>query len=318
MKRIERVNLIGLGAMGVFFAPRLYRLLGDNFAVIAEGERKRRLETRGVTVNGENYRFPIITPDASGAGTSAAPADLILVCVKYHQIEQAVRDIRNQVGPDTIILSVLNGIDSEEYLIREYGEAHVLYSFMRMSIVMKDGAADFDPYWGKLHFGEKTNRTDCLSERVLAVKDLLERADIPYQIEADMLHGIWFKYMCNIGENQTCALLGVPFGAFHSNEHANAIRIGAMREVVAIANRMGIGIGEADIARQEQTIPTIPAPNKPSTLQDLEAGRKTEIEMLAGTVIRLGKEYGVPTPINEMFYHGIKVLEEKGLLRKDG
>lgn len=310
MKRIERVSLIGLGAMGVFFAPRLYRLLGEHFTVIAEGERKRRLETKGVTVNGVNYRFPIVTPDQSNT-----PADLILVCVKYHQLEQAVQDIRGQVGPDTIILSILNGIDSEDYFIREYGESHVLYSFMRMSIVMEDGVADFDPYWGKLHFGEKKNdvKNGRLSERVLAVKELMERADIPYQIEEDMLHGIWFKYMCNIGENQTCALLGVPFGAFHSNAHANAIRVGAMREVVAVANRLGVAIGEAEIERQERTIPTIPAPNKPSTLQDLEAGRKTEIEMLAGTVLRLGREYGVPTPINEMFYHGIRVLEEKNM-----
>lgn len=74
MKKIEKISLIGLGAMGVFFAPRLFETYGENFRVIADGERKRRLETKGVTVNGVNYKFPIVTPKEQGD-----PADLILI-----------------------------------------------------------------------------------------------------------------------------------------------------------------------------------------------------------------------------------------------
>jgi len=303
MKQIQKISLIGLGAMGVFFAPRLAAAYGDGFRVIASGERKTRLETRGVTVNKINYKFPILTPETSGD-----PADLILIGVKGYALDQAMEDIRNQVGKDTLIISLLNGVDSEERLIETFGEEHVLYAYMRMSIVMKDGCADFDPYWGKIHFGEKEN--EVYSERVLRVKEVFDRANIPYQIEKDMIKGIWFKYMCNIGENMTCALLGVPFGAFHDNDHANWFRVNAMREVAAIAQRKGIDIGEAEIEKQEQTIRKIPPKNKPSTLQDLEAGRITEIEMFAGNVVRMGRELGIPTPINEMFYHGICVREE--------
>lgn len=304
MKEIKRIALIGLGAMGVFFAPRLYETYGDGFYVIADGKRKKRLETVGVTVNGINYKFPIVTPEEQGA-----PADLILIGVKGYSLEQAICDIKNQVGSDTLILSLLNGVDSEDALIRAFGAEHVLYAFMRMSIVMKDGTADFDPYWGKIHFGEKKNET--LSERVLAVKHVFDRADIPYEIDADMLKGIWFKYMCNIGENMTCALLGIPFGFFRVSDDANWIRDNAMREVAAIAQKKGVDIGEKEIAEQDITVLTIPKPNKPSTLQDLEAGKRTEIEMFAGQVLRMGKELGVPTPINEMYYHCIRVLEEK-------
>lgn len=302
--KINRIALIGLGAMGVFFAPRLYDTYGDNFYVIAEGERKKRLETQGVTINETNYKFPIVTPEEQGK-----PADLILIGVKGYGLAQAIEDIRNQVGEHTLILSLLNGVDSEEQLIRAFGEEHVLYAFMRMSIVMKDGKADFDPYWGKIHFGEKNN--EVLSERVIAVKEVFDKADIPYQINEDMLKGIWFKYMCNIGENMTCALLGIPFGFFRTSDSANWIRDNAMREVAAIAQKKGIDIGEKEIAEQDITVKTIPPENKPSTLQDLEAHKLTEVEMFAGTVVKMGKELGVPTPINEMFYHGIRVLEEK-------
>lgn len=230
MKHIEKISLIGLGAMGVFFAPRLYETYGENFRVIANGERKERLENKGVTVNGINYKFPIITPDVMGD-----EADLIIIGVKGYSLEQAIEDIRNQVGKNTLILSLLNGVDSEERLIKEFGNEHVLYSFMRMSVVMKDGKADFDPYWGKIHFGEKENHQ--YTDRVLAVKEVFDKADIPYSIEEDMLKGIWFKYMCNIGENMTCALLGISFGAFRTDDNANWIRINAMREVAAIAEK---------------------------------------------------------------------------------
>ncbi|MGN0376270.1 MAG: ketopantoate reductase family protein [Suilimivivens sp.] len=304
MKKIEKISLIGLGAMGVFFAPRLFETYGENFRVIADGERKKRLESQGVTVNGVNYKFPIVTPEQQGS-----PADLILIGVKGYGLDQAIEDIRNQVGENTLILSLLNGVDSEEKLIKAFGEEHVLYAYMRMSIVMKDGKADFDPYWGKIHFGEKQNKE--YSERVLTVKEVFDRADIPYEIDEDMLKGIWFKFMCNIGENMTCALLGIPFGGFQSSEHANWIRINSMREVAAIAQKKGIDIGEKEIAMQNETVMTIPYPNKPSTLQDLEAKKHTEVEMFAGTVVKMGEELSVPTPINDIFYHGIHILEEK-------
>lgn len=296
--------------MGVFFAPRLAAAYPEGFRVIADGERKRRLEEKGVIVNGVNYKFPIITPEEKGD-----PADLILIGVKGYGLDQAIEDIRNQVGEETLIISLLNGVDSEEKLVKSFGEKHVLYGYMRMSVVMKDGKADFDPYWGKIHFGEKLNKE--YSERVLAVKEVFDKADIPYEIDEDMLKGIWFKFMCNIGENMTCALLGIPFGGFQVSDHANWVRIEAMKEVAAIAQKKGISIGKEEIEMQNKTILTIPYPNKPSTLQDLEAFKHTEIDMFAGTVIQMGRELGIPTPICEMFYHGIHVLEEKndGIIR---
>ncbi len=302
---IKKVTLIGLGAMGVFFAPKLEAYLGkENFRVLAEGRRKERILSKGVTVNGVRHQFTVVTPETEGD-----PADLIIMAVKGTGLAQAIEDIRNQVGQDTRILCVMNGIDSEEQIAAVYGWKHVLYSYMRVSIVMKDGVASFDPEWGKVHFGEARNSE--LSERVKSVKALFDACKINYEIDPDMIKGMWFKFMCNIGENMTCALLGVPFGAFHISSHANAIRRRAMGEVVEIANRLGIALGQEDIERQEDTIMRIPFANKPSTLQDLEYGRITEIEMFAGKVVKLGEELSVQTPLNWMFYHGIKVHEEK-------
>lgn len=309
---IKNAALIGLGAMGVFFAPRMEEHLGrENFCVIAEGKRKERLETQGVTINGVNYRFPICTPK------DGTPKDLIIMATKDMGLEQAIRDIREFVGEHTQILCVMNGVESEEKVAAAYGWDHVLYSYMRMSIVMKDGKADFDPYWGKLYFGEVKNEE--LTERVLAVKETMERCDIPYTIEKDMKWGLWFKYMCNVGENMTCALLGIPFGAYGKSEAANQIRMAAMKEVQAVAAAKGITLTDEQMEKQLETILRIPFGNKPSTLQDLEAKRKTEVEMFAGSMVKMGRELGIATPVCWMFLQGIKVLEEKneGILAPD-
>lgn len=303
--KINKVTLIGLGAMGVFFAPRLQEYLGDNFRVMATGERKKRLTEQGVTINDVNYKFPIIEPNVVGD-----EADLIIMAVKDLGLQQAIQDIKNQVGPHTQILCVMNGVDSEDQLIEVYGLEHVVHSFMRVSIVMANGVANYNPALGCIHFGEKQNG-EILTERVTAIKELFEASNIAYIISEDMIRALWFKYMCNVGENLTCALLGIPFGAFRTSDGANAIRIGAMKEVVAVANALGIDLSQEDMDIQENVVKKIPAANKPSTLQDLEQGRKTEIEMFAGRMIALGNELGIPTPINEVFYHGIKTLEEK-------
>jgi 2-dehydropantoate 2-reductase len=303
--QIRKVTLIGLGAMGSFFAPKLDAYLGrGNFRVLAGGERRKKIESQGITVNGVSHRFAVIPPETEGD-----PADLVIMAVKYYDLDQAIRDIKNQVGPGTQILCVLNGVGNEERVAAAYGWEHVLYSFMRVSIVMEDGVTDYDPESGLVHFGEAKNEEP--SERVLHIEELFEACGIKYTIDPDMIRGIWFKFMCNVGENMTSALLGVPFGAYHVSDHANAIRRRAMQEVILIANRLGIDLSQEDADRQEKALLKLPFVNKPSTQADLEKGRATEVDMFAGEVLRLGQELGIETPVNWMYYHGIKVLEEK-------
>ncbi|MHC1694352.1 MAG: ketopantoate reductase family protein [Eubacteriales bacterium] len=302
--RIKKAALIGLGAIGSFFAPGLHYVLGGDFRVIAQGERKERLERDRVTINGVNYKFPIIQPD-----TNDGPSDLVIIAVKDYALESAIRQIKHQVGEDTVILAVLNGIDSEEKVSAVYGWEHVLYSSMNIPIAMKDGVATFNPGIGGIRFGEAKN--DTLSERVIAVKELFERAGIRHRIEQDMLRCLWLKFMSNVGENQTCALLGIPHGSYYISDYPKELRIRAMREVIAIAQAKGIDLTEKDMWERVESSSKIPPQTKPSTLQDLESGRQTEVEMFAGKVISLGREYGIPTPTNEFFYYGIKTLEEK-------
>ena len=303
MREIRSVKLIGLGAMGCFFAPRLEALLGGNFKIIAKGERAKRLSEKGVIVNGKQYIFDI-------ADENNADTDLIIIAVKGYSLEEALEDIKPYVGENTLIMCVINGVNSENRVRELYGEEHLIYSYMRVSIVMKDGVTNFDPSIGKVHFGDKKNVPGAYSENVLAIQKLLEAATIPYEIDEDMIRGIWFKFSCNVGENMTCAMLNIPFGAFQISDSANYIRETGMREVIAIANKLGINLSEDDVIRQRDTLMGLPFENKPSTLQDIEAEKLTEVDMFAGEVVRLGEQYGVSTPLARVYLESIRAKED--------
>lgn len=306
MEQIKTVALIGLGGIGCSLARELCAAVGyDHFRVIADGARRERLVRDGVTINGEHCQFQIVPPAAQ-----TGPADLVIVTVKFGGLEQAVRDIAGQVGPQTLILPFLNGISAEKIIAKTYGWEHVLYGMVRRAVIMQNGVCTYDPTRGTYYFGEAKNQQ--ITARVARVQELFNRAGLHYETPDDMVRTKWVKFMGNVSENQSSAILGIPYAAWYEDGNdANWIREASCREVIAVAQRMGIDLNEDDLIRQRSLAKCVPAWGKPSTLQDIEAKRPTEVEMFSGTLSRLGREYGVPTPISDLFYHMIRVLEQK-------
>lgn len=304
MREIQTVAMIGIGAIGSFLASHIQPVLGDRLRIVAGGTRGERLRRDGIIINGEPYSFHVVDPEEK-----TGPADLVIIITKMTGLKAALEDVKEQIGPDTVILAPLNGVESEDVVAGVYGQERVLYSLMRVSSVMDGNHVSFNPALGSIEFGEKTNEE--LSERVLRVKELFDRTGIRSVIPKDMLRAIWEKYVCNVSENQVTAVLGIPFGAWGSSDHANTLRVMVGEEVIRIARSRGIMIDENYAKDHLEYLKMIPESNKTSTLQDIEHGRKTEVEMFAGTVIRLGRESNVPTPLNEFLYHAIHVLEEK-------
>lgn len=305
MAEIKTVALIGAGGIGTYLISNLQPVLGrEHLRIIAEGSRKERLAREGVTANGTNYQLNVVGPEEK-----TGFADLAIIITKFTGLSQAVEDMKNQIGPDTTIMSPLNGVESEEIVAKTYGWDRVLYSLARVSVMREGANSTFNPNVALIEYGEKNNRV--ISERVQAVKDLFDKAGMVSVIQEDMVRAIWHKYMCNVSENQCAAVLGISFGQMISSEHANRLREAVAREVIAVARKKGIDLRESDLPPLKQRLLDITYTSKPSTLQDIEAGRKTEVEMFAGAMVRMGRELGVPTPLNEFLYDAIRVLEEK-------
>jgi 2-dehydropantoate 2-reductase len=301
-RRIERVVLVGAGAVGALYVPQLNDLGPGLLRVVAGGERRARLLAEGLTVNGRRHDVRIVSP-----GDAAEPADLLLVAVKQHHLGRAIEDARGVVGPGTIVLSLLNGITSEEILARALATENVLPAFVLGTDSVRDGTRSRHSTMGFVVFGARSN--DPSDPRVLAVKDLLDRARIPYRVPADILREQWFKFMLNVGVNQVSALLRAPYGAFGRVPEVRELTRRASLEVVALSVKEGVALTEADVDRMFPILAGLGPDGKTSMLQDVEAGRKTEVEIFAGAVVELGRRHGIPTPVNEVLGRAIVALE---------
>jgi 2-dehydropantoate 2-reductase len=296
------VALCGAGAVGGSYAERLEALDPALLTVIAGGERRRRLEGEGLTVNGRRFPVRCLSP-----GEPSSPVDLLLVGVKQHHLAAAVEDARGVVGGQTIVISLLNGISSEAVLGRAFGPEKVLPAFVIGNDVLREGARIRYANIGRLVFGAPSN--DSADPRVRAVKDLMDRAGIPCVVPTDILHEQWFKFMLNVGVNQVSALLRAPFGAFGRVPHLRELIRQAALEVVALSGREGVELAPEDAERIFPIVAGLDPAGKSSMLQDVEAGRKTEVEIFAGTVSALGRRHGIPTPVNDLLGKAIAALE---------
>ena len=123
MSTFEKISVIGAGAMGAAYASLLSDMDKDCVSFVAKGRRYDRLKEHGLIVNGRTYRFPLIGPE-----DGVSPADLLIVAVKDYHLSEAIQDMGCVIGPQTTILSVMNGIDSEEQIGAVYGMGKVLYA----------------------------------------------------------------------------------------------------------------------------------------------------------------------------------------------
>jgi len=300
-KAIKSVAIIGAGALGAVYGSILHEKLPQSVCFIAGGRRHDLLKSQGVTVNGRPYKLPVVRPD------EARLADLIIVAVKHHHLDQAIIDMKNAVGEDTVILSVMNGIDSEERIGAVYGMEKVVYGLTLGIDAVRDGNAVTFSNLGRILFGERQNYV--VSNRVLRIGKFFTRAGIIHEIPQDMIRSLWFKFMINVGVNQVSAVLGANYGTLRRSEHAQVMMDSAMMEVITVARAMDISLTENDISEWYKVLAQVGETGKTSMLQDVEAGRKTEVEMLAGTLINLGERLGISTPVNQKLFDELKRIE---------
>ena len=141
------------------------------------------------------------------------------------------------------------------------------------------------------------------------VNDIFENTGLHWIITDDIQAEIWGKFKLNVCNNLPQAILGVGVGCYEDSEHMAAIRDGLRAEVEAVAKAKGIDLSMINAKSGRGS--AVKASARYSTLQDIDSGRHTEIDMFSGAMMRMGKELGIPTPYNEYTYHMIKALEEK-------
>jgi 2-dehydropantoate 2-reductase len=302
---IKNIYIVGAGAMGTAYASMFLDAEGFSVSFVAKGDRLRRLNQNPLTVNGKSYSVPAIQPDQA-----VEPADLILVALKYHHLKEALGDIAALAGENSLILSVMNGLDSEELIGAICGAEKIVHAIAVAIDAVREDAQTTYSTPGKIIFGQVHGGAG--DEDLELLEEALIRANIPYEISKNIMRSIWEKFMVNVGLNQASAVLGASYGVFQTNSSAKELTMMLMREVIALAQKTGIDLIENDMGYCDRILAKLSPEGKTSMLQDIEAGRKTEVEMFAGKVVSLGNKYQIPTPINGAILRIINVLETIG------
>lgn len=305
---INRVGIIGAGAIGCSLGSALYETYGERFCFVARGERAERLRANGVIVNGTRI-CPRVYAERDEQGL-----DLLLLCVKNYGLKETLEDIAPLVDEKTVILPLLNGVTAVEEVRKAFPKNPVPYGIVLRTDAERIGKNVTVKLRGEVQIGFA--RDEAVTTDLEEIRQLLTAAGINCNIYAAMRYMLWRKWMVNIGANQVSALTDAKFKYFGEIDEIIVLLRASIQEILEISKKMDVGLTEKDREDIVQMLINYPPEKKTSMLQDIEAKRQTEIDYFAGTVMKLGKQVGVPTPVNEVMYYALKAREKVGLAEK--
>ena len=303
MKKIVSVVVVGAGAIGASIAVRLIEA-GKQVVISANGERKARYLKQGFVVNGRQYFLPVKDK------YEADPADLVIIAVKNYSLEEAIEEMRPYVSINTIILSLLNGIDAVPRLRREFGEDSVPYAMILGIDALREENRVQYLAKGRIFCGFEKEKVEKNASTLAVLEEFFRTSDIAFVVPEDIVKEIWFKFMINVGLNQWSALIRAPYRLFQDSPHGQELLSKTMIEVISLSKRYGGNLEETDIDRAIAVLKTLAPQGKTSMLQDVEARRQTEVDAFAGAMKRLAKAADLDVPINAILYDAIRAIED--------
>ena len=288
---MKKVLICGLGAVGMTYAIKFRKKC--ELKVLVDKIRLDRYTKNKPVFNGVEQFFDYVLPSDS------FKPDLILIATKAQGLDNAIENIKNFTGEETIIISLLNGISSEEKIKSAYPYATVLKSYFIGHSAVRNGNSVTQDGVGKIVF-----------EKNETLESLLREAGVAYECPEDIDYSMWLKFTFNVFSNQTSAILNMTFGDLKRNNTFKEFAKKIVAEVCAVAEKKGVKNLQNLEKDALHSLALMCDEGKTSMHQDILAGRKTEVDIFAGKVIRLGKEFGIPTPYNQVLYDLIKVKEE--------
>lgn len=310
-----RVAVFGVGGVGGYFGARLAEA-GQDVVLIARGDHLRAIRENGLrleSIAGDVAIDPIeATDDPSEVGT----VDAVIVATKTWQLPEAAEAIPPLVGPATMVVPVLNGVEAAEVLVGALGREHVVGGLCGMiSYVVGPGHvrhAGAEPW---VTFGELDGG---ITERVRLLEGVLRRCrGLHVEVAEDILAALWEKFMFITATGGVGAVTRAPMGVFRSVPETRGVLEEAMREVVRVARARGVTL-PADAVDERMAFIDGLEPHGTSSMQrDIIEGKRSELDAWNGAVVRLGREAGVETPVHAAIYASLlpQELRARGQVR---
>ncbi len=298
-----RIAVMGTGGTGGYFGGLLARA-GEEVAFIARGAHLEAIRKNGLAVKSVLAGDFTISATATDDPGDIGPVDFVLFCVKAYDNAVAAEQIRPLIGPETIVLSVQNGIDNEQQIGEVIGPDPILGCVSYVSSTIKSpGVIAQTGGPGTIVFGEMHGGT---SARAETLQSTLQNSGITAELHSDIQTALWQKFLGICGVNGVTALTRLPMGEIVACEETLSLMRGTMEEVEAVARANGVNLPEGCVDQSMEFFSSVEPSVRGSMYYDLAAGRRLELEVLNGTVVRLGSEYEIPTPINFAIYAALK------------
>jgi 2-dehydropantoate 2-reductase len=297
-----RIGVMAAGAVGGYFGGRL-AAAGHDVTFFARGANLAALREKGLMLKSVAGDLHLPKVNATDDPRTVAPVDIVLFAVKLWDTETAAELIRPIVTPDTRVITFQNGVDSVERLQQVLGDTAVGGSAQIASVISEPGVISHTSSFAILRCGAAGGKQDA---KLAAFVDAGKAAGVDATLIPDIEVEVWKKFVFLVGLSSMTAATRLPIGAFRDDPDTRAMFLRVMQEVVAVGQAKGIalknGFAEERLGFIDKAQPSF----KASLAHDLERGNRLELDWLAGRVVSLGRELGVPTPMNEAIYALLK------------
>jgi 2-dehydropantoate 2-reductase len=304
-----RFAILGSGAVGGYFGAKLARA-GQDVTFIARGAHLEAIRTRGLEVKSAKLGDFVVQAKAESDTAKVGPVDVAIVSVKAYDNTTALPMLKPLIGPNTMVLTLQNGVDSVDEVAAVASEAHVLGGTTYVATALEGpGLIVQTGVHRSIIFGEVFGDRSRISPRVQEVADILATADIQVTPVPDARVPIWDKFVYLVAFSGFTGASRLSIGHVWKFPHVQEMFYATSREVAAVAKAEGVTISANRFETLKEYMDNIPFTTRSSLLIDLEQGRRIEVEALQGAVVRRAAKHGVPVPITSTLYAVLKAWE---------
>lgn len=303
-----RIAVVGTGGVGSYFGGRLAHA-GEDVVFVARGAHLRAMRESGLRVDSVDGDFVVNPVRVTDNTADAGPVDVVLLAVKGWQVPEAIETMRPLVGPATVVVPLLNGVEAPDQLAAAFGAQHVAGGLCRLfgSVVGPGHVRNTMPR-PFISFGEFDNSR---SQRIERLHHAFASAGVPATIAADIRAALWEKLMFVGPFGGVGAVTRAPVGVLRSLPETRALLEGAVDEIFQVARARGVAVAAEAVATALALIDGSPAQATASMQRDIIAGRPSELEAQVGVVVRMAREARVAAPCHTCLYASLLPQERR-------
>lgn len=301
-----RIAVMGTGGMGGFYGGKL-AVTGQDVTFIARGAHLEAMQKNGLKLHGPDGEIVVEPTKATDNPAGLDPVDVVLFCVKLYDAEEAANLIRPIVGDETLIISLMNGVDGPARIAATVGCGHVLGGAAYDSATIRGpGLIEYRTGPNRLVLGELSGGSHPMT-KTFAEAGI--KAGFDVQISSNIQQTLWEKFVLLATNAGLTALTRQPVGILYSDPEMRRIATDMMAEVIAVAEASGITLAPDIIDRSLGILDSFSPDMYASAYFDLVNGKRMEVGSFSGLIARLGDEYAIPTPHHRTVYACLKPYE---------